>query len=121
VVKNWLNIPEFVLSLIEFYADNFYHYKEYVAEIHGIADGGEISFGYIFLANYFYEVSTACSGILIRNEAGYIMHGRNLDFPFQKYLSKLSAKVLIFKGDNYIATFDQVIGYVFVLTGSKKN
>jgi hypothetical protein len=44
-----------------------YKYKDFVEEIHGIADGAEIPFSYVFLANFAYEVSTACTGIVIRN------------------------------------------------------
>lgn len=71
----------------------------------------------MFLANFAYEVSTACTGIVIRNQFGAIMHGRNLDFPGAKLLSKLSAKVEIYRGDTWVATFDQLVGYVFCLTG----
>lgn len=85
----------------------------------GISEAADIPFSYVFLANFAYEMSIACSGIVIRTQSGEIIHGRNLDFPFYGYLSKLSAKVRIFKSGKWIATFDQLIGYVFVLTGQR--
>lgn len=42
-----------------------------------------------------YEFSTfkACTGILVRNDEGKILHGRNLDFEMWEILSKLIVHV----------------------------
>jgi len=48
-----------------------------------------------------YEFSTfkACSSIIVRNETGHILHGRNLDFEFFDRFSKLAATVDVYRGD----------------------
>ena len=48
----------------------------------GISEVTKLKFSYIFIANFAYELNTACTGILIRDENNTIMHGRNLDFNF---------------------------------------
>lgn len=118
-IESSISIPWAVQKALEYYATYIYKYTEYVDEMKGIAEGAEVPFSYVFLANFAYEMSVACSGIVIRTQDGGIMHGRNLDFPYFNYLSKLSAKVRIFKGGKWVATFDQLIGYVFVLTGQR--
>jgi penicillin V acylase-like amidase (Ntn superfamily) len=53
-----------------------------VAEIDAIAKLGNYPFEKVFFLNFMYEFSTfkACTGLLVRNSAGKILHGRNLDF-----------------------------------------
>jgi len=48
-----------------------------------------------------YEFSTfkACTGILLRNDEGKVLHGRNLDFEMWEILSKLLANVEYYKGN----------------------
>lgn len=66
-----------------------------------------------------YEFSTfnACTGLLLKNSAGKIMHGRNLDFEMWELLSKLVANVQYYQGQKRIFSVDTVIGSVFALTG----
>lgn len=73
----------------------------------------------IFFLNFMYEYSTfpACTGILLRNEEGKVLHGRNLDFEMWEILSKLVANVEYYKGDKKIFSIDTVVGSVFALTG----
>ena len=42
----------------------------------------QIPFDKMFFYNFFYEFSTVpiCTGFLVRNKEGVVMHGRNLDF-----------------------------------------
>lgn len=73
----------------------------------------------MFFLNFMYEYSTfkACTGILVRNSAGQIMHGRNLDFEMWHLLSNLLANVEYYQGQKKIFSVDTVIGSVFALTG----
>lgn len=51
----------------------------------GISEVTKIPFEKIFFLNFMYEFSSmipACTGIIVRNADGNIMHGRNLDFEF---------------------------------------
>lgn len=83
----------------------------------GIAFAAEVPFSYVFLSNLAYEISTAaCSGILIRDQFNQILHGRNLDFPFWKFYSKITAKIKVYRGEKHVATLDQFVGYIFGLT-----
>lgn len=42
---------------------------------------------------YEYSTFNACTGLLLRNSAGKIMHGRNLDFEMWDILAKLVVNV----------------------------
>jgi len=55
-----------------------------------------------------YEYSTIpmCSSILVKDKFNKILHGRNLDFDLWNYLSKMTAKVEVYKGDKHIGTWD---------------
>lgn len=68
-----------------------------------------------------YEYSTfkACTGILITNSAGQVLHGRNLDFQMWDLLSKLVVNVEYYQGQKKIFSIDTIVGSVFALTGIK--
>lgn len=66
-----------------------------------------------------YEYSTfkACTGILIRNQNGKVMHGRNLDFEMWTLLSRLLVKMDYYRGKQRVFSVDAVVGSAFALTG----
>jgi acid ceramidase/N-acylethanolamine-hydrolysing acid amidase len=66
-----------------------------------------------------YEFSTfsACTGFLVRNENGTVMHGRNLDFEMWELLSKLLVNVEYYKDGKKLYAVDTVAASVFALTG----
>lgn len=68
-----------------------------------------------------YEFSTlkACSGVLVRNDEGKILHGRNLDFNMWELISNLVANVQYYKNDKLLYSVDTVVGSVFTLTANK--
>ncbi len=59
-----------------------FKHQDFVAEVDAISKLSGHPFEKIFFLNFMYEFSTfkACTGILIRNTGGKVMHGRNLDF-----------------------------------------
>ena len=67
---------------VEWYAKNLYQHKDFVAEVEALAKVSGHPFDRLFFLNFFYEFSTfkACTGVVMRNPDGKIMHGRNLDF-----------------------------------------
>lgn len=67
-----------------------------------------------------YEYSTACSAVLVCNDEGKIMHGRNLDFPMWGLLSNLLIHAEFYKGGQKIFNSDLIVGSVFALTGLKQ-
>lgn len=73
----------------------------------------------MFFLNFMYEYSTfkACTGVIVRNDAGQIIHGRNLDFEMWHLLSNLVTNVEYYKGGQRIFSVDTVVGSVFALTG----
>jgi acid ceramidase/N-acylethanolamine-hydrolysing acid amidase len=75
----------------------------------------------MFFVNFIYEFSTtkACTGVVMRNEDGRIIHGRNLDFPMWSLLANLTATIHYYRGDKFLFTVDAVIPSVFTLTALK--
>lgn len=116
---NKLPIPEKFFEGVEWYAKNVYSHKDFVAEVAAIAKLSGFPFDKLFFLNFFYEFSTfkACTGILIRNAEGKVMHGRNLDFEMWNVLSNLVANVEYYRGNQRIYSVDTVVGSVFALTG----
>jgi len=66
-----------------------------------------------------YEFSTfkACTGLLVRNQAGKIMHGRNLDFEMWGLISNLVVNVEYYQGAKKVYSVDTIVGSAFALTG----
>lgn len=114
-----LPIPERFFEGVEWYAKNVYKYKEFVAEVDAIAKLSGFPFDKLFFLNFMYEFSTfkACTGILVRNSAGRVMHGRNLDFEMWEILSKLVVNVEYYNNGQRLFSVDTVVGSVFALTG----
>jgi hypothetical protein len=66
-----------------------------------------------------YEFSTfaACTGFLVRNSEGVVIHGRNLDFEMWELLSKLLVNIEYYRDGKRLYSVDTVAGSVFALTG----
>jgi len=90
-----------------------------VAEVEAISKLSGHPFDKVFFLNFMYEYSTfkACTGILIRNSAGKVMHGRNLDFEMWGLLSNLVTNVEYYQGSKRVFSVDTVVGAAFALTG----
>lgn len=66
---------------------------------------------------YEYSTFSACTAILVRNSAGRVIHGRNLDFEMWDLLAKLVVNVEYYRGSQKLFSVDTVVGSVFALTG----
>jgi len=66
---------------------------------------------------YEYSSIKACSGILVRNYEGKIIHGRNLDFFMWDLLARLVVNIEYYQGKKIVYSVDTVVGSVFALTG----
>lgn len=77
-----LPIPKGFYDGVEWYARNEFKHQDFVAEIDALSKLSGYPFEKIFFFNFFYEFSTVpiCTGFLVRNSNGTVMHGRNLDF-----------------------------------------
>ena len=69
--------------------------------------------------NLLYEFTTvkACTGIVLRNSEGKIIHGRNWDFGEYEYFGSMVSKVEYYRGGEKLFTEDTVAGSVFSITG----
>lgn len=114
-----LPIPPAFFEGVDWYAKNVYEHQDFVKEVEAIAQISGHPFDKLFFMNFFYEFSTfkACTGIVLRNSEGKIMHGRNLDFEMWNLISNLVANVEYYKGGQLVFSVDTVIGSVFALTG----
>ena len=81
----------------------------------------KIPFEKMFFYNFFYEFSTIplCTGFLVRNKEGTVLHGRNLDFEMWELLSKLLVTIDYYKDGKFIYTSDSIAITAFTLTGMK--
>ena len=104
---------------VEWFAKNKYQHKEFVAEVDAIAQLSGYPFNHLFFLNFFYEFTTfdACTGIVMRNPAGQIIHGRNLDLEMWNLLANLTVNVEYHKNGQRLFTVDHVVGGVFAPTG----
>lgn len=114
-----LPIPASFWKGVEWYADNIFTHKDFTEEIRALAELSNQPFPKMFFLNFMYEFSTLkeCSGILVRDSTGKILHGRNLDFFMWDLLSKLVVNVQYFQGAKRVYSVDTVVGSVFALTG----
>jgi len=88
----------------------------------GIADFLDQPFHTMFFLQFFYEFTSfpACSAVLVRTPENKIIHGRNFDYSWQSYFSKMTAEIDIYRGEKYIASAWFIISGVTVSTGYKK-
>jgi len=118
---NMLPIPEKFYEGVEYFAKNVYSHRDFVAEVDALSKLSGYPFEKMFFINFMYEFSTfkACSGILVCNSAGKVLHGRNLDFEMWSVLSNLLVHVEFYRGGKKVFNSDIIVGSVFALTGSK--
>ena len=104
---------------VELYAKTEFKYQDFVEEVDALAKLSGYPFEKIFFFNFFYEFSTVplCTGFLVRNKDGTVMHGRNLDFEMWELISKLLVNLDYYKDGKYLFTNYAVAGSVFSLTG----
>ena len=114
-----LPIPKGFFEGVEWFAKNEFKHQDFVAEVTAVAELSGLPFDRLFFLNFMYEFSTfkACTGLLVRNDEGKIMHGRNLDFEMWEIFSKLVVNVEYYSNDQKVFSVDTVAGSVFALTG----
>lgn len=114
-----LPIPKGFFDGVEWFAKNEFKHQDFVAEVTAVAELSGLPFDKLFFLNFMYEFSTfkACTGIVLRNDQGKILHGRNLDFEMWELFSKLVVNVEYYNGSEKVYSVDTVAGSVFALTG----
>ncbi|XP_072601547.1 N-acylethanolamine-hydrolyzing acid amidase isoform X2 [Vulpes vulpes] len=58
-----------------------------------------------------------CTSIVAQDSRGHIYHGRNLDYPFENFLNKLTVDVQFIKNGKVAFTGTTFVGYVGLWTG----
>jgi N-acylethanolamine-hydrolysing acid amidase len=116
-----LPIPKGFYDGVEWYAKNEFKHQDFVAEVDAVAQLSGLPFEKMMFLNLLYEFTTvpACTGILVRNSEGKILHGRNWDFEMFELLGSMVAKVEYYRGDKLLFSEDTVAGSVFSITGLK--
>lgn len=74
----------FLFEALALWGKTGFKYQEMIEEIEGLCEAAGLQFGKVLFLNFMYELTTfkSCSGFLVRNSTGDILHGRNMDFPF---------------------------------------
>ena len=121
VLLNEAPIPKFLFSVIGFYEEIVYQHHECYEELQGIAKYSGLSFGETFLVNFIYEILASCTSIVTVDNRGYIIHGRNLDYPFQPYLSNLTVHLQFYKKGSLLYEGDGDAGFLGIVTGLRPN
>ena len=116
-----LPIPEGFFDGVEWYARNEFKYQDFVKEIDAQAKLMHVEFEKMFFFNFFYEFSTIplCTGFLVKNKDGTVLHGRNLDFEMWELISKLLVTIDYYKDGKFLYSSDSVAITAFALTGMK--
>ena len=98
-----------------------FKHQDFVAEVDAIAKISGFPFEKLFFLNFLYEYSTfkACTALLVRNSAGKVLHGRNLDFEMWDLIAKLIVTVDFYQGGKKMFSSDIVAGTVFAITGMR--
>ena len=96
--------------------------EEAAAELRGIQAaateiGQNISLAELEFFQVFYEILMECTGILAHNEAGEIIHGRNMDIGLQ--VQNVTTQMRWTKGGKTVMESTQYLGYVGVHTGMR--
>ena len=96
--------------------------EEATAELRGIQAaateiGQNISLAELEFFQVFYEILMECTGILAHNEAGEIIHGRNMDIGLQ--VQNVTTQMRWTKGGKTVMESTQYLGYVGVHTGMR--
>ena len=117
---DFLPLPAKLFNKLDKFAHTIFKHQDLVSEIDVISKLSGFPFGKLFFLNWVYEFSTlrgGCSSILVRNQEGEVMHGRNLDFYMWSLIARLVVRIDYYRGEKLVYSVDSVVGSVFALTG----
>lgn len=117
----YYNLPRFVMSIVGHYEEAVYQHHECREELQGIAKYSGLMFGEVFLLNFIYEILASCTSIITVDKDGYLIHGRNLDYPFQPYLGNLTVRFEFYRNGSLLYLGDGIAGYLGLATGLRPN
>jgi hypothetical protein len=102
--------------------------KEFIAEARALSELGKIPFEFVLLINYMYELTPdsiknrkgiikGCTSFVIRNKAGHVFHGRNLDYGLEDFIPGLYGVGEFYKNGKLIYYGEIIAGYLGFNTG----
>ena len=111
------------IELVSILADNLQYYlpTETAREIHGLSVATGIQLGELLVFNFLNELTAFCTSIVVENDKGVIIHGRNLDFGLTANLKASVIIVDVKRNGNLLSTGITFAGYVGIFTGVKHN
>jgi len=117
-VHSVTHLPDWAFHFAS-YSHAYNKNPEFAEELQAIANLTEVDFSFLYIVNYLYEISAWCTSTIVRTASGKIIHGRNLDFPFERFIANLSAKVSVYRGSQYLYDADFVLGVLTIHAGIK--
>ncbi|KAI6656841.1 N-acylethanolamine-hydrolyzing acid amidase-like [Oopsacas minuta] len=111
------------IQLVTIIADNleFYLPTEIAREIHGLSAYSGIPLGELLIYNILHEITSFCTSIVVEDEYGAIIHGRNLDFGMTNSLKDSVIIVDVTRYSDVVCTGITYAGYVGLFTGVKQD
>jgi len=104
--------------------NDIYFPTEYRDEVIGCAAAMGVPYGWVALFQLGYELSDACTSIIMKASNGNVYHARNLDFGagmgFSNTLKNSTFQIVYQKGKKTVFTATTFGGYLGVLSGMKK-
>lgn len=119
--KKMLNLTKPVIDLIENVASKIDDYfpHPYNDELKGIAEATNYNLGDVIVANMIYDVTAFCTSIVVTQQNGQIIHGRNLDYNFPSYLQDLAYLAEFRQNGTVVFRSAQIAGFIGILSGHK--
>ncbi|XP_070613003.1 N-acylethanolamine-hydrolyzing acid amidase [Erythrolamprus reginae] len=114
-------IPKWVHAIIRPITEEIEAYipQPYEGEIRGLAKMFGVNVGDAVLLNLAYEFTAFCTSIVAQDKQGNIYHGRNMDYAFGDYLSKVTIDVDFIKDGQVKFKGTTFFGYVGLWTGQR--
>ncbi|XP_058049452.1 N-acylethanolamine-hydrolyzing acid amidase [Ahaetulla prasina] len=112
-------IPKWVHEVVRRVAEDLEAYipQPYEGEIRGLSKMFGVNVGDGVLLNLAYEFTAFCTSIVAQDKQGNIYHGRNMDYDFGDYLSKITIDVDFIKDGQVKFSGTTFFGYVGLWTG----
>jgi hypothetical protein len=91
---------------------------DWVAEMHGLADAGGVTYDLVETANLFFEWDPGCTAIVTQLKNGTVLHARNFDFSVLG-LPQITVQLSFTKGGEVVYTGNSFIGYIGLITAMR--
>mmetsp|Transcript_15708 Transcript_15708/g.2605 ORF Transcript_15708/g.2605 Transcript_15708/m.2605 type:complete len:170 (+) Transcript_15708:165-674(+) len=115
------NYSSFVLWGLSSLLDEFFYDEEYKQEIESVVKTTGTQYDVISVANYLFDIDSACTSIVFKLPNGKIGHNRILDFDFKEYIEPLVANFEFYRNGQLVYYSTNFVGFFGQLTVLKPN